>query len=704
MSLLKRKDSDLSNPLAELTPRAITRLAEILSRPPCHGLEKPSPKWLAQQQETIAAIPSRMRLRHRYSLAAFLGMDKPLLPKLCRSHGDLCPELIHWVLRQLQWECATHTDRLRGYRNKFREGCPEEIDTFIDKTSGIATLYLSPDEFKVHYGHGLPDDCRLGPVEPDCPACVVAVVGARAQLLVFLRANMVARSRRGAPRLLPLVDAWIACFGAEDGPVLMAESDALAAELRRIRGIMSGRRSAKKEHEGEKKKGAEKKRTHKSSGHRGGRPAGVKMTKGGVPLPQAKLRRADRKIKRPELRQEVPEVEVEDELYGADGYYEQFFQENDERAEPDLERAAGQSREPVVNRYEFRDSVTGIVEDGPEPDGEPVTRSSQVPAANPYEFHDSAPDVVDGPPGSPREPGAGLYGGPAVNPFDFQDLTVDESSDDDDIDGENHESSSRRGSSPILSPFYARSAVPAPLNLSRDNWVENAASADSGGDATWVTWTVHSEETEAARPASRSAPAVPAVPAEYPSSNIASSSRNTRDKGKRPAPLDIDPVRMYPSSSVYSTDEPLVSPVRSTGTARRVPVQKYPSSGVRSTDEPPVSPADSTDTARRTPHPVSPATTAASSTPTRLNWSRFRDPFANAGEQQVADAPISSLVSPRAPRRVAVAPSDENGAWGRGRSDVVTPDDSVSCTVERRGERARPHRRIADFSNLYREG
>ena len=258
-----------SNPLSEIPNSAVTRLAEILSRPPQDGVSEPSQQWLARQEQTIAALSTKLGLRRNpgSSLAGFFGLDKFRKSSPCRYHASLHPGLLRWILEQLKFEVTTHTERFRIYRKGFREFCPDEINDFVDKISGIASLFMTSGEFIAYYGPDYPEDCLFRQVSSGCPACIVSAIGSRAELLVDLRANMIARSKRRTPRLLTLVDEWISCFGPERAPGMMAESDVLAEGLKQIRSFMSERRRARKQ-EGR----SERKEKHRDeSRHRGTR-------------------------------------------------------------------------------------------------------------------------------------------------------------------------------------------------------------------------------------------------------------------------------------------------------------------------------------------------------------------------------------------------------------------------------------------------
>ncbi|KAL2255109.1 hypothetical protein VTK26DRAFT_4090 [Humicola hyalothermophila] len=192
---------------------------------------------------------------------------------------------------------------------------------YVERMNGIATLWLDWDEFERWYGEGAvlapsgeeASECRLFErVESGCPACVLAVVGGRRELLVALRASVEARAGGKDPRLLRFVDAWIDAFaeaggdedeGGEAGR-MRKESFALAEEIRRVR-IANRRWKQERRREREKRGGGPDGRRRGGddgkgrSKHRGGLPSGTPVVDG-VPMPQVRMRRGD--APRPESR------------------------------------------------------------------------------------------------------------------------------------------------------------------------------------------------------------------------------------------------------------------------------------------------------------------------------------------------------------------------------------------------------------------
>jgi hypothetical protein len=211
-------------------------------------------------------------------------------------------ELVGFCLGLVEVEVSVRCDVVRGFvrrcsvwgqqGQRFGEGQqPDESQqlgarmmNLVNTLSGIATLFLSRRDFERYYGRGIPAEHTFAKVESGCAACVLAAVGSRAEVLVALRANLKAREKGRAPRLLALVEAWMQIVGREERE-MRAESDALAEEVREVRRWMHAR-SVGRGRRGEDDDGGIRGR----SKHRGGLPAGTRIV-GGVPMPQVRIHR-----------------------------------------------------------------------------------------------------------------------------------------------------------------------------------------------------------------------------------------------------------------------------------------------------------------------------------------------------------------------------------------------------------------------------
>ncbi|KAM9874718.1 hypothetical protein VD0002_g9032 [Verticillium dahliae] len=243
--------------IEDFPTRAVQKLTAILTLPPQHGLVRPTAGWQASQSEAVANLPQSCRrppveganpikLLKRGLMKMSEKHSLPFVPDaavLCQAHKELHPWRMRSLFLLLASECGIRSDRIR--RHHGFDGIPpaQDVQDFVYRMTSIAGLWIAPADFEARFGFR-PDELR--PLRSGCEACMLAVVGARAQLLVDLRANMLARSKRGyKPALLRFVDAWIEWFG-DDASAVLAESQALSDQLRQIRREMGRRRRDKR--------------------------------------------------------------------------------------------------------------------------------------------------------------------------------------------------------------------------------------------------------------------------------------------------------------------------------------------------------------------------------------------------------------------------------------------------------------------------
>lgn len=236
-SLAKRVD-----PLYQLSDEALETLADILCYPTNNGDTEPSKEWLRQVRDRTKKCLYQNRhlnLHRGLTMATFFGLDDVVWSRLCKYHHYLDPELLFWCFAQLYAEVSDHVDRYRAYRSKHRQECSDELRDFVDRITSVVTLVISRHDFDYEYGsNGVPDGYRYRHIHGRCAGCILSVVGSRAQMLVDLRANMLARQNRRTPRFLPLIEAWIDGFGKELATQMRRESDDISVELREVRAVV----------------------------------------------------------------------------------------------------------------------------------------------------------------------------------------------------------------------------------------------------------------------------------------------------------------------------------------------------------------------------------------------------------------------------------------------------------------------------------
>ncbi|TLS30678.1 hypothetical protein PpBr36_03692 [Pyricularia pennisetigena] len=270
-----------------LKEKEVAMFTKLLMLPPRHVLDHgwPSSKWLEKQEFKIKngfegekggwyRLTKRLERdmstiqQMRVLLAEATGFQKnKVLPPrvdVCWVHRSLSPFVIHEVFECLAEEVTFKTDVVRSYRGI---GQTAGLSGFVDRMTGINSLWLSEDEFDETFcqdqegGCGTkasPDASRFLPLlnamprraqdkqgrrdrskprpRRSCEACVLAFVGARGRLLSDLRAQLLARSRVGGkmPRLLPFVDAWIRHFGSTRAKRLRLQSEDLSGQIEAV--------------------------------------------------------------------------------------------------------------------------------------------------------------------------------------------------------------------------------------------------------------------------------------------------------------------------------------------------------------------------------------------------------------------------------------------------------------------------------------
>ncbi|KAK3682748.1 hypothetical protein B0T22DRAFT_484772 [Podospora appendiculata] len=187
--------------LKQLGEQRVLQLAPLLRLPRGSPTDIPSADWLAQQKKkTSQANYSGLRSR---SCARWLAKhipprpSNPPGPSLCPSHRRLDYALVVWCYARLRQECAACVNCVRAFvKQHHPRACPGVVARHVQRMSCISTLYMAPREFDDVFG---PASCAEGErfrrVASGCPACVLAAVGGRGELLVALRANLVASVR-----------------------------------------------------------------------------------------------------------------------------------------------------------------------------------------------------------------------------------------------------------------------------------------------------------------------------------------------------------------------------------------------------------------------------------------------------------------------------------------------------------------------------
>lgn len=239
----------------DLEDADLDRLTYMLARPPQYGTSRPSRKWLNTQAHTISTLPEDVlrpsKLIPRLAVKITERCAAPALPPaavLCSTHRDLHPWLIRAVFNLVAAEATLRSDRLSRHQPEEGDEVGELAKTVLGILASVNALWLEEEHFKTLFGDRAGHwGAKLHRVKGGCEACILAVVGARGELLAALRANLVGRARSSAPRLLRVVESWIGWFGEAEAEVLLVESDEMA------KGVKVARRATKKKTRKERK-------------------------------------------------------------------------------------------------------------------------------------------------------------------------------------------------------------------------------------------------------------------------------------------------------------------------------------------------------------------------------------------------------------------------------------------------------------------
>ena len=257
------KAKEPSDPLAELAPSSLDQLAFLLhltqqpttlSRPGSQGHnDLPTEEWRTRQLNSISRLP--FELQRQLTLTNFLRLPKRTPPYLCHAHLGLNEHLIQWCYQMLKGECSTQFRRIRRWDSRHKDEHDARVAETLELTKA-AEQYMESMEGSF----SIPHRCPIPKLKRPCPACFLSLVGANTRLLVGLRANMLSRTKAETPRLLRLIDAWIATFESDQAASLKQESHSLAYKLAVIRASMKQRRDQKIAQESPEKAGERAKR------------------------------------------------------------------------------------------------------------------------------------------------------------------------------------------------------------------------------------------------------------------------------------------------------------------------------------------------------------------------------------------------------------------------------------------------------------
>ncbi|KAK3322598.1 hypothetical protein B0H66DRAFT_620290 [Apodospora peruviana] len=244
--------TSIDKPGLMMEPEQVNKLASLLRLPEYMPAGTPPEVWLNGQLKAIETPSLLSDLRHNphkwkklVAQMVFPGLSSHhRRPEACWAHKHLNQETVFLCYSLLQAECLRHVEYVQKYWTTVgAEGCSGVMADFLELMLGTASLWAGKAHIKWYNDSGFNEHMarrikfRPACVESGCPACVLAVVGGRRQVLISLRASMMSRKKphRPKPRLLQLVDAWIDQFGPGGAAQSRYESRRLMAELEKVK-------------------------------------------------------------------------------------------------------------------------------------------------------------------------------------------------------------------------------------------------------------------------------------------------------------------------------------------------------------------------------------------------------------------------------------------------------------------------------------
>lgn len=226
----------------------IRALAEVLLMSVGENIAAPSGSWRRRQAAAVRGLPASVRMPTNPLMRALIRGGQrgvPLCPagarRLCDGHRGLDPRVVQDMKVMVVSETNTKFASLRRWQHEM--GVDEQVRRWLERTALIGGFWISPELFRSCYGFRFGDSREAGRLfvgslaggaRNRCAACNLAAVGARDRALIDLRAGCLARRhfhRGKVPRVVRLLDAWIACFGEHERRRMAAESSRLAEAI-----------------------------------------------------------------------------------------------------------------------------------------------------------------------------------------------------------------------------------------------------------------------------------------------------------------------------------------------------------------------------------------------------------------------------------------------------------------------------------------
>lgn len=245
-------EEDEHNPLSDISDYQLDQLTELLWMDQGVNVVMPDQGWLQSQHDGVARLDKSNRRSKNFWKRISSGLENfSLAPRhvhdgrptacLCDAHRDLEPKLIRRLMGLIIIECTERIHRYRHWRRYI--DLPPAILLWLDRMDAVTGLWMSRDAFNATFGYN-----RVSPnqnkVLSKCEACIMAAIGGRPQVLIYLRASMIGRRDRRfdegqkPPRLLRVVESWIGHFKVDVRRAIMTSSHEIRQQLDNLDSIL----------------------------------------------------------------------------------------------------------------------------------------------------------------------------------------------------------------------------------------------------------------------------------------------------------------------------------------------------------------------------------------------------------------------------------------------------------------------------------
>ena len=237
--------ADIDSGLKDMSDEALNQLTRLLYL----GPELRDKGWLIDQQRQLRALdpcllrPKGLVDRLAISMGKRRGSVSPSRANLCLTHKPLDPRVVRKLMVLVADECTVQVDRFRNARARLNVDMPPSVRCWLERMDSATALWLGRAQFEDMFQRETPWTGGPTSERQRCEACIMAVVGGWPQLLMDLRAGLVARRAYTAEktgterdsRLLRVVEAWASIYGPTNQRRITVQSETLVGAIVQLR-------------------------------------------------------------------------------------------------------------------------------------------------------------------------------------------------------------------------------------------------------------------------------------------------------------------------------------------------------------------------------------------------------------------------------------------------------------------------------------